>query len=281
MTQVLSITSTSCGWLTAYRRAGIAHTRWATHGEPSANNSHPVSSGVGHEFSVVHNGIITNHRELRQYLEKAGEVFTTETDTEVIPRLCHYVYKNLEGPVEFSKLVMEVLKKLQGAYALLVQSVYYPGEVVSCCKGSPLLFGLKASSGALPLRVWLYGERCDVHSGSGIHSCDYRFCKHRLRGVCRHWQCSHRMEGPLPAPSSQDPWQAHTITCALGIPIAAVITLPYTCGHATHACDFIHLFSDADSLVCCRWGRATLQANGGPGALVLGVRVARMLLCKR
>lgn len=137
--------------------AGIAHTRWATHGEPSANNSHPVSSGPQHDFSVVHNGIITNYRELKQYLEKAGEVFTTETDTEVIPRLCHYVYKNLEGPVEFSKLVMDVLEKLQGAYALLIQSTYYPGEVVSCCKGSPLLFGLKSATGVPPcthLRSW-------------------------------------------------------------------------------------------------------------------------------
>lgn len=130
----------------------IAHTRWATHGEPSARNSHPITSGRGLDFTVVHNGIITNYRELKSFLEREGQVFDTETDTEVIPKLCAYVFQNLEKPIEFSQLVMQVLQKLGGAYALLVQSVHYPGELVCCRKGSPVMFGLRNSKGAAKQR---------------------------------------------------------------------------------------------------------------------------------
>lgn len=132
--------------------AAISHTRWATHGEPSENNSHPITSGPEADFTVVHNGIITNFSKLKAFLEEEGQELTTDTDTEVIPKLCTLFYHNLvesgEGPLPFSKLVMQVLQKLEGAYAILVLSRHYPGELVCCRKGSPVVFALKTVDGA-------------------------------------------------------------------------------------------------------------------------------------
>lgn len=122
--------------------AGIAHTRWATHGPPNAVNSHPQLSDASSEFVVVHNGIITNYKAMREFLVEKGEVFVSETDTEVIPKLCKWVY-GLGPPMPFSELVMQVTKHIHGAYALLFKSTKYPGELVACKRGSPLLMGIK------------------------------------------------------------------------------------------------------------------------------------------
>lgn len=97
---------------------------------------------------MVHNGIITNFRKLRAFLEEEGQHFETDTDTEVVPRLCALIHASTDTPLPFSQLVMQVLKKLEGAYALLVQSVHYPGELVCCRKGSPVVFAVKSTSGA-------------------------------------------------------------------------------------------------------------------------------------
>ncbi|GMH45196.1 hypothetical protein BSKO_13153 [Bryopsis sp. KO-2023] len=121
---------------------GIAHTRWATHGPPSVLNSHPHPSGGDHSFIVVHNGIITNYATLKEFLIKHGETFVSDTDTEVIPKLCNYVYSQLKTKVPFAKLVMEVMQQLEGAYALLFKSRHYPGELVACKRGSPLIVGV-------------------------------------------------------------------------------------------------------------------------------------------
>ena len=128
---------------TVTSHAGIAHTRWATHGPPCARNSHPHVSSPNHEFVLVHNGTITNYRALKEFLIKEGEEFVTETDTEVIPKLCNFLYSKLPEPIPFPQLVCEVVKQLEGAYALLIKSSVYPGELVACRRGSPLILGMK------------------------------------------------------------------------------------------------------------------------------------------
>uniref|UniRef100_A0A7N1A5V1 glutamine--fructose-6-phosphate transaminase (isomerizing) n=1 Tax=Kalanchoe fedtschenkoi TaxID=63787 RepID=A0A7N1A5V1_KALFE len=127
--------------------AGIAHTRWATHGEPAPRNSHPQSSGPGNDFLVVHNGIITNYEVMKETLVRHGFTFESETDTEVIPKLAKFVFDkaNEEGDqtVTFSEVVLEVMRHLEGAYALIFKSRHYPNELIACKRGSPLLLGVK------------------------------------------------------------------------------------------------------------------------------------------
>lgn len=131
--------------------AVIGHTRWATHGKPSPTNSHPQTSGDGNEFVVVHNGIITNHRALKDFLVGQGEVFVSQTDTETIPKLCKVVHERLhklDDHVTFMQVVMEVVSQLEGAFAILVKSTHFPDELIAAKKGSPLLLGLKERHGA-------------------------------------------------------------------------------------------------------------------------------------
>ncbi|KAF5741561.1 Glutamine-fructose-6-phosphate transaminase (isomerizing)s sugar binding transaminases isoform 1 [Tripterygium wilfordii] len=127
--------------------AGIAHTRWATHGEPAQRNSHPQTSGNGNEFLVVHNGVITNYEVLKETLVRHGFTFESETDTEVIAKLAKFVFDkaNEEGDqtVTFSQVVLEVMRHLEGAYALIFKSWRYPSELIACKRGSPLLLGVK------------------------------------------------------------------------------------------------------------------------------------------
>uniref|UniRef100_A0A3B4EQY1 glutamine--fructose-6-phosphate transaminase (isomerizing) n=1 Tax=Pundamilia nyererei TaxID=303518 RepID=A0A3B4EQY1_9CICH len=124
---------------------GIAHTRWATHGEPSALNSHPHRSDKDNEFVVIHNGIITNYKELKKYLINKGYEFESETDTEVIPKLIKYVYDNRENDsITFSKLVERVIKQLEGAFALVFKSRHFPGEAVATRRGSPMVIGVRS-----------------------------------------------------------------------------------------------------------------------------------------
>uniref|UniRef100_A0A669BX42 glutamine--fructose-6-phosphate transaminase (isomerizing) n=1 Tax=Oreochromis niloticus TaxID=8128 RepID=A0A669BX42_ORENI len=124
---------------------GIAHTRWATHGEPSALNSHPQRSDKDNEFVVIHNGIITNYKELKKYLINKGYEFESETDTEVIPKLIKYIYDNRENDsITFSKLVERVIKQLEGAFALVFKSRHFPGEAVATRRGSPMVIGVRS-----------------------------------------------------------------------------------------------------------------------------------------
>jgi len=124
--------------------AGIAHTRWATHGPPSRLNCHPHRSDPKWQFAVVHNGIITNYKELKELLQSKGYKFETETDTEAIAKLAKYIYD--EHPtIDFTTLVKSVVKELQGAFGLLMKSVHFPGEVVAARKGSPLVVGVRTA----------------------------------------------------------------------------------------------------------------------------------------
>lgn len=115
---------------------GIGHTRWATHGEPSDVNAHPHLSESG-RFAVVHNGIIENYQQLKEYLTAKGIVFQSKTDTEVIAQLIEYYYKG-----NLIDTVIKVLEKLDGSYALGVISQENPDEIIAVRKESPLIIGL-------------------------------------------------------------------------------------------------------------------------------------------
>ncbi|XP_069622670.1 glutamine--fructose-6-phosphate aminotransferase [isomerizing] 1 isoform X1 [Ranitomeya imitator] len=124
---------------------GIAHTRWATHGEPSPTNSHPQRSDKNNEFIVIHNGIITNYKDLKKFLESKGYEFESETDTETIAKLAKYMYDNRENDgISFATLVERVIQQLEGAFALVFKSVHYPGQAVGTRRGSPLLMGVQS-----------------------------------------------------------------------------------------------------------------------------------------
>ncbi len=115
---------------------GIAHTRWATHGVPSEKNAHPhVSAGV----SVVHNGIIENHEQMRAKLAAQGFKFVSDTDTEVI---AHLVKSNLGGGGKLFDAVKKAVRELVGAYAIAVVSEDEPDVLVVARMGAPLLLGL-------------------------------------------------------------------------------------------------------------------------------------------
>ncbi|AET41221.1 glutamine--fructose-6-phosphate transaminase (isomerizing) GFA1 Ecym_7395 [Eremothecium cymbalariae DBVPG len=126
---------------------GIAHTRWATHGQPRQVNCHPQRSDDGNEFVIVHNGIITNFRELKTLLVNKGYEFESDTDTECIAKLFKHLYHtNLKNghELDFHELSKQVLLELEGSYGLLCRSSRYPGEVIATRKGSPLLIGVKS-----------------------------------------------------------------------------------------------------------------------------------------
>ncbi|RDB55159.1 glutamine--fructose-6-phosphate transaminase (isomerizing) [Paraeggerthella hongkongensis] len=122
---------------------GIGHTRWATHGRPSEANAHPHTSCNG-RIAVVHNGIIENFAELREELEGLGHVFTSQTDTEVIPHLVEEAYRESH---DLMQAVREAAERLIGAYAIAVVSSDEPGTLVVSRKDSPLVVGL-ADDGA-------------------------------------------------------------------------------------------------------------------------------------
>lgn len=116
--------------------SGIAHTRWATHGEPSETNAHPHVSGT---FAVVHNGIIENHEELRELLKSRGYVFLSQTDTEVIAHLVEWEMRSTDSLLE---AVKKAVKQLTGAYGMVVMDSRHPEHLVAARSGSPLVIGL-------------------------------------------------------------------------------------------------------------------------------------------
>ena len=121
---------------------GIAHTRWATHGKPSKENSHPHMDN-SKSFSVVHNGIIENYNELRKFLNDKNYKFYSDTDTEVIPNLIHYYYSKDTNNDEKKLLraVKNTCLDLKGSFAIEVISKYYPENMIVVRKDSPLVIG--------------------------------------------------------------------------------------------------------------------------------------------
>ena len=116
---------------------GIGHTRWATHGKPSAENSHPHYDNTN-TFAVVHNGIIENYHELRRFLEDKGYTFLSDTDTEVIPNLISYYYKKEKN---FLKSVKKACDNLKGSFALEILCKDYPDNMIVVRQDSPLVIG--------------------------------------------------------------------------------------------------------------------------------------------
>ncbi|PSV03939.1 glutamine--fructose-6-phosphate transaminase (isomerizing) [Photobacterium leiognathi subsp. mandapamensis] len=116
---------------------GIAHTRWATHGEPSESNAHPHTSGE--HIAIVHNGIIENHQALRELLQQRGYVFSSQTDTEVI---AHLVEWELRSATSLLEAVQKTVTQLEGAYGTVVMDSRDPDRIVVARSGSPLVIGL-------------------------------------------------------------------------------------------------------------------------------------------
>lgn len=121
---------------------GIAHTRWATHGKPSKENSHPHMDN-SKTFSVVHNGIIENYNELRSFLTENGYTFYSQTDTEVIPNLVHYYYHKDEksDELKFLRAVKNACSDLKGSFAIEIICKDYPDNMIVTRKDSPLVIG--------------------------------------------------------------------------------------------------------------------------------------------
>ena len=144
---------------------GIAHTRWATHGEPSEANAHPHTSG---NFAVVHNGIIENHEELRESLKSRGYVFNSQTDTEVIAHLVNWEMRTASNLLE---AVQKTVKQLTGAYGMVVLDREHPEHLVAARSGSPLVIGLGIGENFLAsdqlallsvTRLFIYLEEGDI-----------------------------------------------------------------------------------------------------------------------
>ena len=115
---------------------GIAHTRWATHGAPTQGNAHPHQSG---DVAVVHNGIIENYESLREQLQGEGFVFTSQTDTEVVP---HLIQSELKKGGDFMAAVRRAVAQLHGAFALGIVRASEPERLLAVRQGSPLVVGL-------------------------------------------------------------------------------------------------------------------------------------------
>lgn len=114
---------------------GIAHTRWATHGEPSEANAHPH---ISEHIIIVHNGIIENHEPLREALIERGYQFASETDTEVVAHLVHWEQK--QGG-SLREVVLRVIPQLRGAYGMVIMDSRDPSLLVAARSGSPLVIG--------------------------------------------------------------------------------------------------------------------------------------------
>ena len=158
---------------------GIAHTRWATHGAPTANNAHPHATG---EVALVHNGIIENFKSLREELQVRGRVFESETDSEVV---AHLVSEQVEAGKSPEEAVRIVLPRLRGAFALAIAFRSHPGMLIGARLGSPLVVGFGEGetylgSDALALapltQKIAYLDEGDwvvvTRDGAAIHDCD-------------------------------------------------------------------------------------------------------------
>ena len=134
----------TCGTL------GIAHTRWATHGEPSAVNAHPHLSQSG-RLALVHNGIIENYASIKEYLSQKGYQFRSSTDTEVLVQLIEFVQQRFH--LDLERAVIVALRRVVGAYAIAVIDRQRPDEIVAARKSSPPILNQTCSYSFLFLTI--------------------------------------------------------------------------------------------------------------------------------
>jgi glucosamine--fructose-6-phosphate aminotransferase (isomerizing) len=121
-----------------FGKSGIAHLRWATHGEPTEVNAHPHKDCTGNIW-LVHNGIIENYKELREKLQKEGHTFLSTTDTEV---LTHLIEEHLKREKDFEKAVVAALKEVKGTYGFAAEYAQEPGKIIGARMGSPVVVGV-------------------------------------------------------------------------------------------------------------------------------------------
>ena len=175
---------------------GIAHTRWATHGEPSATNAHPHTSMSG-DLALVHNGIIENYQVLREQLQEKGYVFKSTTDTEVLVQLIDYYYQ--QNGKDLVSAVCQALNDAIGAYAIAVIEKNKPNHVVAARQSSPLVVGVGKdnkdfyiASDATPIVeftdkvVYLEdGQIADIHVGEELNiiNLDHASCSYDIKTV--------------------------------------------------------------------------------------------------
>ncbi len=119
--------------------AGIGHTRWATHGEPSDRNAHPHKSANG-KLAMIHNGIIENYAQLKKELINKGYVFHSDTDTEVLLNFIEDIQKNNNCGLEEAMRI--ALKRVVGAYVIIMIDQDNPDTLIAARKGSPLVIGV-------------------------------------------------------------------------------------------------------------------------------------------
>ncbi len=117
--------------------AGIAHTRWATHGAPTAENAHPHED-CGHTIALAHNGIIENHKALRARLTSLGHTFQSETDTESV---VHLIEQFISEGLDLRTAFLAALRSVEGTYGIALVSSTHPGEILLARRGSPLVIG--------------------------------------------------------------------------------------------------------------------------------------------
>ena len=122
-----------------HANTGIGHTRWATHGEPSDRNAHPHSSASG-KLAMIHNGIIENYNQLKQDLTNKGYHFSSDTDTEVLLNFIEEIQKSNQCGLE--EAVRIALKRVTGAYVILILDADTPDTIIAARKGSPLVIGI-------------------------------------------------------------------------------------------------------------------------------------------
>ena len=144
-----------------HSNTGIGHTRWATHGEPSDINAHPHTSSSG-KLAMIHNGIIENYAQLKSELIKKGYHFSSETDTEVLLNFIEDIQKNNECDLE--EAVRVALKRVTGAYVILLLDADHPDTIIAARKGSPLVIGVGKGE-------HFFGFGCIANAGVYKRSC--------------------------------------------------------------------------------------------------------------